>query len=76
VDRIQEVKETGETIKREVLVYFREENDLACTINNGFVDLHNAAAEMRLPRAAGDAHAAAIGIRPLHDSIIWFKKMD
>lgn len=41
VDRIVEVRVQGETIIKEAPVYVTAEDDLACTINNGFVRLWN-----------------------------------
>ena len=36
--------------------------DAACTINRGFVRLHDAAAAGELPKPAGDADAPAAGL--------------
>ena len=62
VDRVHVVREKGDTIIKEVLVYVPVEADAACTINRGFVRLHDAAAAGELPDPAGDADAAAAGI--------------
>ena len=59
VDRVRIVREKGETIMREVPVYVPVKADAACTINRGFVLLHDAAAAGELPEPAGDADAAA-----------------
>ena len=62
VDRIRVVREKGDTIVKEVPVYVPVQADAACTINRGFVRLHDAAAAGELPEPAGDADAPAAGI--------------
>ena len=62
VDRVRVVREKGDTIIKEVPVYVPVQADAACTINRGFVRLHDAAAEGRMPEPARDADAAAAGI--------------
>ena len=62
VDRVRIVREKGETIIKEVPVYVPLQADAACTINRGFVRLHDAAAAGELPEPARDADAAATGI--------------
>ena len=62
VDRVRVVHEKGDTIIREVPVYVPVQADAACTINRGFVGLHNAAAAGELPEPARDADAAATGL--------------
>jgi hypothetical protein len=62
VDRVRVVREKGETIIKEVPVYVPVKADAACTINRGFVRLHDAAAAGDLPEPAGDADAAAAGV--------------
>ena len=62
VDRVRIVREKGETIIKEVPVYVPVQADAACTINRGFVRLHDAAAAGKLPEPARDADAAATGI--------------
>lgn len=62
VDRIRVVREKGDTIFKEVPVYVPDQADTACTINSGFVRLHDAAAEGRVPEPAQDADAAPAGI--------------
>ncbi len=49
VNRIRVVREKGETIIKEVPVYVPVQADAACTINRGFVRLHDAAAAGELP---------------------------
>ena len=62
VDRIRVVREKGDTIIKEVPVYVPVQADAACTINHGFVRLHDAAAAGELPEPARDADAASAGI--------------
>ena len=62
VDRVRVVREKGDTIIKEVPVYVPVQADAACTINRGFVRLHDVAAAGELPDPAGDADAAASGI--------------
>ena len=62
VDRIRVVREKGDTIIKEVPVYVPVQADAACTINRGFVRLHDAAAAGELPEPARDADAAAAGL--------------
>lgn len=62
VDRIRIVREKGNTIIKEVPVHVPVQANAACTINRGFVRLHDAAAEGRMPEPAGDADAPAAGI--------------
>lgn len=62
VDRVRVVREKGDTIIKEVPVYVPVQADSACTINRGFVRLHDAAAAGELPEPARDADAAAAGI--------------
>ncbi len=61
VDRVRVVREKGDTIIKEVPVYVPVQADAACTINRGFVRLHDAAAAGDLPEPARDADAAAAG---------------
>lgn len=62
VDRVRVVREKGETIIKEVPAYVPGQADAACTINHGFVRLHDAAAAGNLPEPARDADAAAAGL--------------
>ena len=61
VDRVRVVREKGDTIIKEVPVYVPVQADAACTINRGFVRLHDAAAAGALPEPARDTDAAAAG---------------
>jgi hypothetical protein len=65
VDRIQVIEKKGATLIKEVPVYVSAKADAACTVNAGFVRLHDyAAAEQPLPAPdpARDADAAPSGI--------------
>ena len=62
VDRVRVVREKGDTIIKEVPVYVPVQANAACTINRGFVRLHDAAAAGALPEPARDADAAAADI--------------
>ncbi len=62
VDRIRVVRKKGDTTIKEVPAYVPVQADAACTINRGFVRLHDAAAAGELPEPAGDADAPAAGI--------------
>lgn len=62
VDRVRIVREKGDTIIKEVPVYVPAQADAACTINRGFVRLHDAAAQGVVPEPAGDSDAAPAGI--------------
>ena len=63
VDRIQVVKVKGDTIIKEVPVYVTQKADSNCVINRGFVELHDAAANNRLPVASRNLDEAAPGIK-------------
>ncbi|WP_027349542.1 hypothetical protein [Halotalea alkalilenta] len=62
VDRVRVIQQKGETIIKEVPVYVPVQADAACTINRGFVRLHDAAAAGELPEPARDADEAAAEI--------------
>ncbi len=62
VDRVRVVREKGDTIIKEVPIYVPVQADAACTINRGFVRLHDAVAAGALPEPARDTDAAAAGI--------------
>ena len=63
VDRVRVVREVGTTITKEVPVYVTAKADAACAVPVGFVRLHDAAAEGRVPEpAAGDPDAPAPGL--------------
>lgn len=49
IDRVQVVKEKGDTIIKKVPVYVTKEDDTKCVINTGFVQLWNDANQMRVP---------------------------
>ena len=62
VDRIQIVREKGDTLIQEIPVYVPIQADAACTVHRGLVSLHDAAAAGELPTAPGDADAPAEGL--------------
>ena len=62
VDRIQIVREKGDTLIQEIPVYVPVQADAACTVHRGFVSLHDAAAAGELPTAPRDADAPAEGL--------------
>lgn len=63
VDRVQVIKERGATLIKEVPVYVSAKADAACTVNAGFVRLHDAAAKsLPAPDPSGDADAGPSGI--------------
>jgi hypothetical protein len=62
VDRIQIVREKGDTLIQEIPVYVPVQADAACTVHHGFVSLHDAAAAGELPEPARDADAPAEGL--------------
>ena len=62
VDRIQVVREKGDTLIQEVPVYVPVQADAACTVHRGFVSLHDAAAAGELPTAPGDIDAPTEGL--------------
>jgi hypothetical protein len=62
VDHVRVVRAKGDTIIKEVPVYVPVHADVACTINRGFVRLHDAAAAGELPEPARDADAAPAGL--------------
>lgn len=62
VDRVRTVREAGDTIIKEVPIYVTAQSDAACTLDHGFVRLHDAAAKGIIPDPAGPADAAAAGV--------------
>lgn len=63
VDRVQVIKERGATLIKEVPVYVSAKADAACTVNAGFVRLHDAAAKsLPAPEPSGAADEAPSGI--------------
>ena len=62
VDRIQVVREKGDTLIQEIPVYVPVQADAACTVHRGFVRLHDAAAAGELPTAPRDTDAPAEGL--------------
>lgn len=63
VDRVQTIREKGDTIIKEVTRYVPAQADAACLVPLGFVRLHDAAAAGTVPNpGAGDADAAPSGV--------------
>lgn len=62
VDKIKVVHDKGATIKQEVVVYVPQAADADCTINAGFVRLHDAAAGNTIPGPSRVADAAPSGV--------------
>jgi len=62
VDRVQIVREKGQTIVRKVPLYVPASADAACIVPAGFVRLHDAAATSAMPDAPGAADAQASGV--------------
>ena len=62
VDRIQVVREKGDTLIQEIPIYVPVQADAACTVHRGFVSLHDAAAAGELPTAPGNPDAPVEGL--------------
>ena len=62
VDRIQIVREKGDTLIQEIPVYVPVQADAACTVHRGFVSLHDAAAAGELPEPTRDPDEPAEGL--------------
>ncbi|RBJ62603.1 hypothetical protein C3L29_041995, partial [Pseudomonas sp. MWU12-2534b] len=62
VDRVQVVREKGDTIIKEVPVYVDREADRACTVPVGFVRVHDGAAANVPVGDPRDANAAPSGV--------------
>lgn len=63
VDRVQVITERGKAIIQKVPVYVSAKADAACTVNAGFVRLHDAAAlALPAPEPSGAADDAPAGI--------------
>lgn len=62
VDRVQIVREAGETIIKEVPVYVTQEADRRCPVPAGFVRLWNGANRGELPTPDGAADEAASAV--------------
>lgn len=63
IDRVRIVRDTTTATLSEVPRYVTPPDDDRCAVNAGFVRLHNAAAEGRLPDPAGPADASPAGIK-------------
>ncbi|MGO4704071.1 hypothetical protein [Dyella sp. 2RAB6] len=62
VDRVQIVREKGQSILQKVPVYVPASADAACVVPAGFVRLHDAAAASAMPDRPGAANAQASGV--------------
>ena len=62
IDRVQIVKEKGDAIVQKVPEYITKESDAKCTIPNGFVVLHDAAAKGEVPDSTRDVNETASGV--------------
>lgn len=63
IDRVQVVRERGQTIVQEVPVHVTAEADARCPVPRGFVRVHDAAAQgLPLAGSAGDPDAPAPGL--------------
>lgn len=49
VDRVRVIHDKGRTIIKKVPIYVTSKDNAQCVINNGFVELWNAANQMRIP---------------------------
>ena len=61
-DRVQVIREKGDTIIREVPVYVTVKDDAACTINNGFVRLWNDANKGEVSESPAGTDGAPSGV--------------
>lgn len=55
-------RERTRVVREQVPVYITREADAACSINRGFVELHDATAADRVPAISGSASEPAVGI--------------
>jgi len=64
MDRVRVVKEKGEETVKYVEKLVTKEDDSKCDISSGFVELHDSAAENRLPNpgASGSADGTTTGV--------------
>lgn len=62
IDRVQVVKEKGDTIIKKVPVYVTKEDDTKCVINTGFVQLWNDANQMRISDPASITNETASSV--------------
>lgn len=63
VDRVTVVKEKGDVITKEIPNYISKDADAKCTITNGFVSLHDAAAKNEIPNATRDANEGTSAVK-------------
>lgn len=71
VDRIVKVREKGQTIVKEVIVYVDKTDDAACELRNGFVRVHDAAAANTPagPPASTDREPAGVSLSETTEAI-------
>ncbi len=72
VDRVRVIEAKAKTIIKKVPVYVTQAADQHCTVNNGFVSLHNLAAGMSEPSGTAgtpDAPAAGITLSGVADTV-------
>lgn len=62
VDRVKVVHEKGQEIVKKVPIYVTEKDNSQCVINNGFVQLWNAANKMQFSNSAGPTNEAPSGV--------------
>lgn len=62
VDRIKTIYKQGETIEKQVPIYITDADDSACTINTGFVRIHDAAWANQPAGPAADTDREPSGI--------------
>lgn len=62
VDRVQIVRDTTTATLAEVPRHVTQDDDARCTVNVGFIRVHDAAAAGRVPDPAGETDAAPAGI--------------
>lgn len=62
IDRVQVIKEKGDTIIKKVPVYVTKEDDTKCVINTGFVQLWNDANQMRVPDSTSTTNETASSV--------------
>lgn len=62
-DRIKVVKEKGDTIYEQVPIYINQESDSKCVLPNGFVSMHDAAAQNTISGTPGGVNEDPSGIK-------------
>lgn len=62
-DKIVTIREQGETIVKEIPKYITVESDAKCDVPNGFVVLHDATAQTKVPPAPSSTDGDASGVK-------------